>query len=300
MKTTFGELINGRGPVLADGAMGTMLFELGLDQGEAPERWNLERPEMVKRVHQEYVDAGAQVILTNSFGANRRRLQLHNLADRVGELNRTAARLARSIADGAEQPVLVAGSIGPTGSFLVPLGDMEYGEAVEIFHEQSRALLEGGVDVFWIETMYDLGETRAAVEGCRRSDSELPIVTTLTFDTAGRTMMGTGPAEAARELSELGVTGLGGNCGNGTKEVEAAVDAMYKEDPQLVLTAKANAGIPRLEAGVPVYDAKPHDMARYARRARDRGACIIGACCGSTPEHVRAMAEALKESEKQA
>lgn len=300
MRTTFHDLINGSGPVLADGAMGTMLFELGLDQGEAPERWNLDRPELVKRVHQEYVEAGAQIILTNSFGANRRRLQLHQLADRVEELNRAAARLARDVADGAERPVLVGGSIGPTGSFLAPLGDLEFSEAVEIFHEQSRALLDGGVDVFWIETMYDLGEIRAAVEGCRRSDPEHPIVTTMTFDTVGRTMMGTTPAEAAEGLRELGVTALGGNCGNGTAEVEAAVEAMHSQDPQLVLTAKANAGIPHLEAGVPVYDAEPHDMARYAVRARDRGASIIGACCGSTPEHIQAMAEALQEGEEQA
>lgn len=294
MRTTLTALLSGDRAVLADGAIGTMLFERGLEQGEPPEGWNLERPEVVQQLHQDYVDAGAQIILTNSFGANRRRLQLHGLEDRVGELNEAAARLARAVADAAEAPVLVAGSIGPTGSFLAPLGDMHFDEAVEIFRDQSVALRDGGVDVFWIETMYDLGETEAAVEGCRRADADLPIVSTMTFDSAGRTMMGTTPGEAANRLRELGVLSLGGNCGNGPREVEQAVAAMMEVDPHLILTAKANAGIPHLEGGVPVYDASPEDMAEYALRVQKSGARIIGACCGSSPGHIRAMAAALK------
>lgn len=293
MRTSLAALLSGDQPVLTDGAMGTMLFALGLAQGEAPERWNPDHPDLVQRVHQEYVDAGAQIILTNSFGANRRRLGLHGLEGAVEALNETAARLARTVADAAETPVVVAGSIGPTGSFLPPLGDMQFSEAVDIFHEQCVGLHRGGVDAFWIETMYDLGEIEAAVAGCRRADPDLAIIATLTFDTAGRTMMGTTPEAAAGKLRELGVISLGGNCGNGPAEVEAAIGAMHALDPHLVLTAKANAGIPHLEAGVPVYGADPASMAGYALRARDLGARIIGACCGSTPEHIRAMANAL-------
>lgn len=294
MRTSFEELIENNEYVLADGAMGTMLFDMGLAQGEPPERWNLERPDLVRLVHREYAAAGAQIILTNSFGANRRRLKLHKLDDSVAELNFAAARLARGVADEAEHPVLVAGSIGPSGSFLEPLGDMQREEAVDIFHEQAHALMEGGVDVFWIETMYDLGEVEAAVEGCRLVDQDFPVVTTMTFDTGGKTMMGLEPGDAAAGLEALGVVALGGNCGNGPEEVETAVASMNHNDDEVLLAAKANAGVPHLEDGLPVYDADPAAMAEYALRARERGARIIGACCGSTPDHIRAMADALR------
>lgn len=294
MRTSLSALMESDETVLTDGAMGTMLFDQGLPQGEAPELWNLERPQVVQQVHEAYIAAGAQIILTNSFGANRRRLQLHGFEDRVEALNEAAAKLAVSAAEAAERPILVAGSIGPTGSFLQPLGDMRFDEAVGIYKTQAAALRQGGVDVFWIETMYDLGEIEAAVIGCRQADSDAPVISTMTFDSGGRTMMGTTPEAVVEKLRELGVVSLGGNCGNGPLEVEETIEAMHNHNGEVVLIAKANAGIPRLEGGVPVYDADPAEMARYALRAREFGARIIGACCGSTPAHIQAMASALQ------
>nr|MBN1229241.1 betaine--homocysteine S-methyltransferase [Anaerolineae bacterium] len=294
MKTTFQDLISSGKPVIADGAMGTILFELGLTQGDSPELWNVEHPDRIRNVHRAYIEAGAQIILTNTFGCNRYRLKLHKLSDRAIEFNQAAASLARTEADEAPQPVIVAGDMGPTGSLLKPYGDMEFDDAVSAFAEQAGALAEGGVDILWIETMSDLEEVRAAVEGARRAAPQLPLVTTMTFDTNGRTMFGVTPERAFEVLIGFDVVALGGNCGNGIEEIETVVSKMHALGKNAVLIAKANAGVPHLEAGVPVYDAAPSDMGRYAVRVRNLGATIIGACCGSTPDHIRAIAEALK------
>ncbi len=293
MKTTLQALLDSGRPIIADGAMGTMLFALGLEQGASPELWNVEHPEKVRSVHRSYIQAGAQIVLTNTFGGNRLRLALHDLADRAAELNQAAAQLARIEADAAPHPVVVAGSMGPTGGVLQPYGELAFDEAAAAFEEQARALVEGGVDVLWIETMSDLEEVRAAVEGARRAAPDFPLVTTMTFDTHGRTMMGVTPEQAVAALSAFDVLALGGNCGNGPDEIEAVITKMHAASPQTVLVAKANAGIPRLEGGVPVYDATPEAMAGYAQKLRDEGARIIGACCGSTPEHIRAIARVL-------
>ena len=177
---------------------------------------------------------------------------------------------------------------------MVPLGELTFEAARAAFLEQAAALVEGGVDAFWIETMYDLEEVRAAVEACRTIAPDLPIVATMTFDTAGRTMMGVAPDSALAALHEMGVFALGGNCGNGPAEIEGALQSMQAADQEVLITAKSNAGMPHLIDGVPVYDATPEDMAVHALRAKELGAQIIGACCGSTPEHIRAMAEALQ------
>lgn len=279
--------------VLADGAMGTMLMAAGLQQGDPPEGWNVLYPEKVRAVHRGYIEAGAQIILTNSFGGNRLRLKLHGLQDRVAELNRAAAELARAEADAAPHPVAVVGSMGPTGELLEPYGTLSFEEARDAFAEQAAGLVEGGIDVFWIETMSDLNEVRAAVEGAR-SVADLPVVTTMTFDTRGHTMMGVGPVQALEALRELQPLALGANCGNGPAEIEGVIEAMHAADPNVVLVAKSNAGIPELVNGELIYSGTPEVMARYALRVRELGARIIGACCGSTPEHVRAMAEALR------
>ena len=278
--------------VLADGAMGTMLMAAGLQQGDPPEGWNILHPEKVRAVHRGYIEAGAQIILTNSFGGNRLRLKLHGLQDRVAELNRAAAELARAEADAAPHPVAVVGSMGPTGELLEPYGTLSFEEARDAFAEQAAALVEGGIDVFWIETMSDLNEVRAAVEGAR-SVADLPVVTTMTFDTRGHTMMGVSPVQALEALRELQPLALGANCGNGPAEIEGVIEAMHAADPNVVLVAKSNAGIPEWVNGELTYSGTPEVMARYALRVRELGARIIGACCGSTPEHVRAMAEAL-------
>jgi 5-methyltetrahydrofolate--homocysteine methyltransferase len=233
------------------------------------------------------------VILTNTFGCNAKRLELHNLESRAAELNTAAAQIARAEADASSQPILVAGSMGPTGSILMPYGDMEYEEAVAVFAEQAQALVAGGVDVLWIETMSDLGEVRAAIEACKNAASDTPIVATMTFDTHGRTMMGVKPEQAVESLKDLNIVALGGNCGNGTKEIETVIEKMRAENADVVLIAKSNAGIPRLEKGVVTYDATLETMAEYARNVQALGATFIGGCCGSTPDHIRAMAQAL-------
>lgn len=290
----FDELLQASGPIVADGGMGTMLFALGLAQGAAPERWNLDQPEHIRSVHRGYIEAGAQIILTNTFGGSRLRLARHDLDARCAEINATAARLARAEADAAVHPVVVAGSIGPTGEFFAPMGALTAEGAQAAFAEQAAALAEGGVDVFWIETMSDLQEVEAAAAACRQAAPDVPMVTTMTFDTKGRTMMGVRPEQAAAAMLELGVAAGGANCGNGPQEIEEVIAKMHAAQPTLVLVAKSNAGRPRLEGGRAVYDATPADMAAYAQRVRAAGARIIGACCGSTPAHIAAIAGALQ------
>jgi 5-methyltetrahydrofolate--homocysteine methyltransferase len=279
--------------LLLDGAMGTMLMSSGLESGDSPELWNVIHPEQVRAVHRAYILAGSRMILTNSFGGTRLRLKRHGLQDRVAELNRAAASNARTEADAASHTVLVAGSMGPSGELLKPLGPLSYEEAVAAFAEQAAALAEGGVDILWVETMSDLNEVKAAVEGARQS-AGLPLAATLSFDTKGRTMMGTTPAKAADALGKLDLMLIGANCGTGPEEMETIVQAMRQANPAAMLIAKANAGLPKLVGGQVVYDGSPQRMAEYAVRMRELGASLVGACCGSTPEHIRAMAEALK------
>ena len=296
MRATLQTLLAADAPIVADGGMGTMLFARGLERGESPELWNVARPDDVRAIHRAYIEAGAQIVLTNSFGGNRLRLGMHDLSGRALELNAAAARLARAEADAAASPVVVGGSMGPTGQMLVPMGTLAFEDAVDVFREQATGLVEGGVDVLWIETMSDLEEVRAAVEGCQLAAPGVPIVTTMTFDTRGRTMMGVTPQRALDAMGEFDVVALGANCGNGPDELETALGKMAAVGSSRPLIAKANAGVPHMENGVTVYNATPDDMALYAVRVRDLGARIIGACCGSTPDHVRAIAQAIKPS----
>jgi 5-methyltetrahydrofolate--homocysteine methyltransferase len=278
--------------VILDGAMGTMLFAAGLASGASPEEWNILHPDKIRAVHRRYIEAGSRIILTNSFGGTRYRLKLHNLQDRVYELNRASARNARAEADAAPKPVLVAGSVGPTGELLAPLGGMAFGEAKSAFAEQAGALIAGGVDLLWIETMSDLEEVRAAVEGIR-SVTDLPVSATMSFDTNGRTMMGVTPAQAVRTMKGWGLAAIGGNCGNGIDEIEGVISAMHREAPDVRLIAKANAGMPKWRHNEMVYDATPAVMGQYARRVRGLGATFIGGCCGNGPAHIAAIAEGL-------
>lgn len=291
--TRWEELLNQPGVILADGAMGTMLMELGLQFGNSPELWNVERPDRVRQVHRGYLDAGARIVLTNTFGGNRFRLSLHDLQERAAELNVAGARIARAEVEASGRNAVVAGDMGPSGGILAPLGDLEPEQAVTAFAEQAAALIEGGVDVIWIETMSSLEELRAAFDGARRASKDIPIVTTMTFDTRGRTMMGVKPEDAVAELRGWGVAAVGGNCGNGPDEIIRVIEKMRAAAPDVVMVAKANAGIPTLQDGHAVYGAGPEDMAVYAAAAARAGARIIGACCGSTARHVQAMAEAL-------
>ncbi len=285
------EMIAAPGVILADGAMGTMLFEAGLQFGESPERWNVEHPERVQAVHQAYLEAGSRILLTNTFGGNRWRLSLHGLEPRAREFVEAGARVAVEAAGGR---ALVAGDIGPSGSLLAPLGELDEADAVAGFAQQAEALLDGGVDVIWIETMSDLGEVTAAVRGVRQASADVPILATLTFDTHGHTMMGVTPEKALQVLSQQGAAAIGGNCGNGPEEILGVIEKMRAASPGAILIAKANAGLPTLVGGRAVYAATPESMAEYALAAADRGARVVGACCGSTPAHLRAMAEALR------
>jgi 5-methyltetrahydrofolate--homocysteine methyltransferase len=293
MSNRFLDLLARRdGPILADGGMGTMLMTAGLLFGDPPEQWNVlpDKRRHVRAIHRGYLDAGAQIILTNSFGGTPFRLKLHNLQGQVFELNRAAGELARAEAG---ETAVVAGSIGPSGELFEPMGSLTYDAAVDGFAAQVDGLAAGGVDVLWIETMSDLNEVRAAVDGARRAAPELPIVATMTFDTRGFTMMGVSPAEAIEALDALGLAAAGGNCGNGPAEIEAVIYAMREARPDLPLIAKSNAGMPEIVDGQAVYSGTPDVMADYARRVQALGATIVGACCGSAPDHVRAMHTAL-------
>ena len=281
-------------PILLDGAMGTMLMDAWMEAGESPEEWNVLHPDKIRKIHQSYIQAGSQIILTNSFGGSSIRLENHGLAERVIELNRAAAANARAEADRASQTVLVAGSIGPTGQLMEPLGTMSAAQAEQSFADQAAGLAAGGVDLFWIETMSDLEEVKAAITGVR-SVSDLPIAVTMSFDSHGRTMMGVSPEDAVGELQTLDIQLLGANCGTGSDELIEAIQAIQAADPKLPIIAKANAGVPKMVGTEIVYDGSPEVMAAYTTKVWKEGARLIGGCCGSTPEHIRAMAEALAE-----
>jgi methionine synthase I (cobalamin-dependent) len=279
--------------LLADGATGSNLFERGLQSGDAPELWNSDHPERVAELQRAFVEAGADIILTNSFGGTRHRLKLHRAEDRVAELNEKAARIARAEADRADRVVLVAGSMGPTGEILEPLGPLSLDDARAAFAEQAVALARGGVDLLWIETMSSIEETEAAVAGAESTG--LPVVATLSFDTNGRTMMGITPSELAGLHRKHNLAACGSNCGTGPSELVACIlNLATASDPSAVLVAKANCGIPQFVNGEIRFNGTPALMAQYACLALDSGARIIGGCCGTTPEHVRIMRRALE------
>jgi methionine synthase I (cobalamin-dependent) len=295
MRTSLQALLAARPTLLADGATGTNLFEMGLTSGDAPELWNETHPDRIRALHHSFVDAGADIILTNSFGANRRRLMLHNLEARTRELNRLAAENARAVADATPRPVVVAGSVGPTGDLLAPLGPLTEDEAVEIFVEQIEGLKEGGADVVWIETMSALEEIRAAARAAARVG--MNFTTTASFDTAGRTMMGIQPAALADFVQALDTPplALGGNCGVGASYLLVSVLSMTEGRPDAIVIAKANCGIPEFHGGHVHYSGTAALMADYARLAVDAGARIIGGCCGTSPAHLAAMRRALDD-----
>ena len=288
-------LLSQRETLFADGAMGTSLFALGLETGDSPELWNVERPDAIATVHRAFIDAGADIILSNSFGANHRRLMLHGAESRVRELNVAAAAIARREADGANRQILVAGSMGPTGDLFAPVGPLTREEGERAFAEQAEALAEGGVDLLWIETLSSTQELEAAVAGASRVG--LPIVLTLSFDTNGRTMMGVTPGDAVQGCAVLPrrPAAIGANCGTGPSQLVATVLALSEAaGPGDVLVAKGNCGIPEYRDGSICYSGTADVMAEYGRLARDAGARIIGGCCGTTAGHLEAMIEAVR------
>ena len=287
MRTSLQELLATGRPLLADGATGTNYFAAGLASGEPPEFWTVERPEEVTGLHQQFVDAGADIILTNTFGCNPHRLKLHKAEARTYELAKAAAELARSVADPAPRPVVVAGSVGPTGELFEPLGALTHDAAVASFGEEIRGLKDGGADVVWIETMSAPEEVHAAATAAIAHD--MPYVVTCSFDTAGRTMMGLMPNQlgAVLDAEPVGPLAQGANCGVGAPDILVTVLEMQAAGRPVV--SKGNCGVPQFVGTEIVYSGTPDLMGRYAALAIDAGAAIIGGCCGTSPEHLAAM-----------
>ncbi|MGI9311613.1 MAG: betaine--homocysteine S-methyltransferase [bacterium] len=299
MTDIINRLLQQRGVLLADGATGSNLFDAGLSTGDSPELWNDLHPDRVARQCRDFIAAGADIVLTNTFGGTRHRLKLHRAQARVAELNRKGAQIARREADAAGREIIVGGSMGPTGEIMQPLGDLHHDDAADAFAQQAHALRDGGADVFWIETMSSKEEVQAAIDGA--ASAGLPIVATFSVDTNGRTMMGLAPADiiALSRRMPRAPDAIGANCGVGASELIAATINMRCAAEQLglepILVAKANCGVPEYIDGEIVYSGDARIMSEYAKFAVDAGAKIIGGCCGTTPAHIAAMRAALDQ-----
>ncbi|MFQ3184446.1 MAG: 5-methyltetrahydrofolate--homocysteine methyltransferase [Alteromonas macleodii] len=293
------ELLATRDWLLADGATGTTLFNMGLQSGDAPELWNFEHRDRITALYKGAIDAGSDIFLTNTFGGNASRLKLHNIEDQVYEINKVAAEIARDVADQSGRKVAVAGSVGPTGEIMTPMGALTYSSAVEMFHEQAEGLKAGGADVLWCETISAGEEFKAAAEAFALAD--MPWCGTMSFDTAGRTMMGLTSAELVKLVKKLPnpPIAFGANCGVGASDLLRTILGFGATVPEQPVIAKGNAGIPKYVEGHIHYDGTPELMADYACLARNSGAKIIGGCCGTTPDHLRAMRAALETRPKE-
>ncbi len=298
MTDALSRMLADRDWLMADGATGTNLFNMGLSSGEPPELWNVDKPDNIRQLYRGAVEAGSDLFLTNTFGGNAARLKLHNAQGRVRELNRIGAELGREIADAAGRPVVVAGSVGPTGEIFEPMGSLTHATAVEIFHELAVGLKEGGADVLWVETISAPEEFKAAAEAAARAG--MPWCGTMSFDTAGRTMMGVTSAALAELVEKLPnpPIAFGANCGVGASDLMRTVLGFASTGTARPIIAKGNAGIPKYHDGHIHYDGTPELMAEYAVLARDAGVRIIGGCCGTMPEHLRAMRQALETRPK--
>lgn len=294
MSNLLTELLAERDYLLADGATGTNMMAMGLPAGQAPDAWNLDAPEKVARLHESFLEVGSDIILTNTFSANRFRLRLDNSEARTSAINEAGARIARTARDAVGRPVVVAGSMGPLGELMVPHGKLTKELAVEAFTEQANALAQGGVDVLWIETIFAFEELEAAVTAA--ASTGLPVASTMTFDTAGRTMMGNSPEQASEFIHSLSppLVAYGANCGAGPAMLVDTICGFSRSAREGdVIIAKGNCGVPKTVGGEIVYSGDDATMARYARLARDAGARIIGGCCGTSPPRLAAIAEAL-------
>jgi len=282
----------GEGPLLCDGAMGTVLYARGVSLDACFDVLNLNQPAIVQSVHGDYVAAGADCLETNTFGANRFKLAVHGLEARVREINRAGARLARDVRESTGRDVYVLGSIGPLGKYLAPLGTISTDEASVAFHEQAEALLEGGVDGFVLETFSDLTEIALAVEAVR-AVTDLPVVAEMAFTDEGVTFTGHSPEEVARHLRALGVEAFGANCSVGSSVLFDVLERMLPEAGGLPLAIQPNAGLPSRIGERLIYLSSPGYMADYAGRMVEAGARLVGGCCGTSPAHIGAMREVL-------
>lgn len=288
------EAVLAEGPLLGDGAMGTMLLRAGLKPGAASEFWNVERPDEVLNVHRAYVEAGARLLTTNSFGGTPLALGRHGLADRANELNVSAVRLAKRAADGG---VRVLGDVGPFGDFLEPYGDTSEGELADAFRTQIEALRDAGADGVIVETMVDPAELSVAVRVARET-ADWPVLATFAYQKHGeefRTLMGASPAQATEAAIKAGADAVGANCGtNLTLDdyLRLAHDLVRAANGRPVIL-QPNAGAPSESGGRVTYSATPEDLAAFTSRALALGVRIVGGCCGTTPEHLRAMADTM-------
>jgi 5-methyltetrahydrofolate--homocysteine methyltransferase len=278
--------------LVADGATGTSYQEKGLAIGVAPEEWIEDHPERVLRLHRAFIDAGSDIILTDTFGGTPIRLRETRFAVRARDLNRRAAQLARQATDGTG--VLVAGSMGPTGMLMEPLGDLTASAAADAYAEQAAGLVEGRVDLLLLETFFALDEALAAIDGIRRVTT-LPLVASFSFDQGTRTMMGLSPTTMLKAISPLGVAAVGANCGRSLDDMEKVVNELASANAGIPLWIKPNAGLPRMDGDMARYDTTPETMAAFAERFLQAGARIVGGCCGSSPAHVAAIAAAAAE-----
>jgi methionine synthase I (cobalamin-dependent) len=279
--------------LIADGATATNYQQMGMAIGVAPEEWIFDQPEKVLGLHQAFINAGSDIILTNTFGATSPRLRETRYAGRGSDVNHAAVALARQAAS-TSPGVLVAGSMGPTGMLMEPLGELTPAAAADAYAEQAAALSEGGVDLFLLETFFALDEALAAIEGVRRS-STLPLVVSFSFDRGTRTMMGLSPTRVIEAIGQLKVAAIGANCGRSLEDMEQVVHEFAAINAGIPLWIKPNAGLPRMVGDVARYDTGPAEMAEFARRFIDAGAQVVGGCCGSSPEHVRAIATSVSD-----
>lgn len=294
MTNALATLMKDRDWLLADGATGTNLFNMGLSSGDAPEMWNVEHPDRIAALYEGAMNAGSDLFLTNTFGGNASRLKLHDAQSRVHELNKAGAEIGRNLADKTDHQIIVAGSVGPTGDIMAPMGTLTHALAVEMFHEQAEGLKAGGTDVLWLETISAMEEFFAAAEAFKLAD--MPWCGTMSFDTAGRTMMGITSRDMSKKVAKIDNPPLafGANCGTGASDLLRTVQGFVDAGAEIPLIAKGNAGIPKYHDGHIHYDGTPELMADYAVLARDSGAKIIGGCCGTTPHHLQMMRKALE------
>ena len=277
--------------LVSDGATGTNLQQRGLPVGLPGEVWVFEKPEEILGLHRDFIAAGSDILLTCTFGGTSLRLESHGLGQRTAELNRAAVSLAHQAAQGSG--ALVAGSIGPTGQLLKPLGPLEESQAEAAFAEQARALVEAGVDLIVVETQFDLTEASAALRAVRSVSAEIPLVCSFSFDRGKRTMMGVKPSQVAETLPALGAQVLGINCGRSLDENLEALRQL-RAATDLPLWFKPNAGLPEVDAeGNPIYRLSPAEMGAQAALWLQAGAQVVGGCCGTSPAHLQSVAQAV-------
>ncbi len=292
----FLERLNAGEILVADGATGSNLQKMGLKPGRPPEDLIIDNPDVIYQLEKSFVDAGSDIILTCTFGGTRMRMKDSKYQDRTPEVNIRAAELARKAATSRNDGVLVAGSMGPVGALIKPYGPLNAEDVKATFAEQAKALVEGGVDFLLIETMFSFEEATAAFEGAK-SVSDLPIVVSFSYDRGTRTMMGVKPKDVIKKYCEMGAALVGANCGTTLENMETVIKEYVATVPNFPLWVKPNAGVPHMDIQTEqgVYDMGPEDMAKYAKKYVELGAKVVGGCCGNTPEHVAAIAKAVKK-----